>query len=279
MSDVQSKYWVFTLNNYTDETVRALDAFCTSNCSYATYGYEIGDLETPHIQGYLELSARTRFGTLKRSLTAIGLGRIHVERRAGTAQQASDYCHKEDLLPPFFFGQMSVSRAGNRSDLEALREDLKNAPLRQIAEEHFSSFLRYQRGINAFRTLFAPTRMWETEVQVLWGATGTGKTRRVYDTCGQDLYTHPGGPWFDGYDGQSEVLFDEFSGSYFALPYLLKLLDRYPLQVPIKGGFVSFVPRRIWITSNYAPEDWYSSAREEHVIALLRRLTEVTHLE
>lgn len=279
MSNGQSKYWCFTFNNYTDEDEESLKSWLTETTDYATYGYEVGDCGTPHLQGYFELHSKKRFTAIKSSLRGSGLERMHLERRAGTAQQASDYCHKESNKPGFFYGEISKSSQGARSDLIALRDDLlAGHALSEIAQNHFGSFIRYQRGINAFRNILAEQRTWQMEVHVFWGKTGTGKTRRVYAECessSDTIFSHPGGPWFDGYDRQSAVLFDEFSGSYFALPYLLKLLDRYPMQVPIKGGFVSFVPRKIYITSNYPPEEWYASARSEHIAALMRRLTNV----
>ena len=47
------------------------------------------------------------------------------------------------------------------------------------------------------------------------------------------------------------------------------------MRVPVKGGFVQWVPKRIWITSNYSPKEWYPNAKDEHVKALFRRLTRV----
>lgn len=274
-SNAQTKYYCFTLNNYTSEEVAAFDQWGQALCSYYTYGRETGESGTPHLQGYIELNGKRRFSSLKRSLTEVGLERIHLEPRRGTSDEAADYCHKDGNY--IEFGQRSKSRQGRRSDLINLRDDLlAGHALVDIAQNHFAAFIRYQRGINAFRSVMASKRMWEMEVFVLWGKTGTGKTRRVFEEVGdRPLYCHPGGPWFDGYDGEEDVLFDEFSGSYFALPYLLKLLDRYPMQVPIKGGFVSFIPKRIWITANYPPNEWYATAKEEHVAALMRRLTDI----
>jgi len=198
---------------------------------------------------------------------------MHFESRRGNSDQAAEYCQKDGNYTEF--GHRSKSRQGKRNDLVALREDLlAGHALEEIAQNHFGAFIRYQRGINAFRTIFAPKRDWQVEVHVFWGKTGTGKTRRVYqESEGKSLYSHPGGPWFDGYDRDEIVLFDEFSGSYFALPYLLKLLDRYEMRVPIKGGFVSFVPKRIYLTANYPPEEWYTGAKPEHVAAMMRRIT------
>lgn len=277
--NVRSKYVCFTLNNYTSAEVEAFDRWGQAYCTYYTYGREVGESGTPHLQGYFELATARRFQTLKRTFTALGLDRLHFENRMGNSDQAAEYCHKEGNYTEF--GHRSKSRQGKRTDLDNLREDLlQNLPLQEIAQTHFASFIRYQRGINAFRSILAPERNWEMEVRVYWGKTGTGKTRRVYEESeGRAVYSHPGGPWFDGYDQQEIVLFDEFTGSYFALPYLLRLLDRYPMRVPIKGGFVSFVPRIIYITANYAPEAWYTNAKPEHVAALMRRLTDILFFE
>lgn len=66
--------------------------------------------------------------------------------------------------------------------------------MKEIAEEHFGSFLKYQRGINAFRNVIAEQRTWVSNVVVYWGKTGTGKTRTVHEFCEPDkLYIHPGG--------------------------------------------------------------------------------------
>jgi len=148
----------------------------------------------------------------------------------------------------------------------------------QLSDEHVGSFLRYGRNIREYRLVHAPVRQWVVDVRVLWGATGTGKTRTVYDSHEiADIYCHGGGPWFDGYDQHSICLFDDFGGSCFPLPYLLKLLDRYPFRVPIKGGFVAWVPKIIYITSNMDPDTWYAGALPEHQRALRRRFTTVQH--
>jgi hypothetical protein len=166
--------------------------------------------------------------------------------------------------------------------LEELKESiLAKRPLKEIALDHFSSFVKYQRGINAARYVLAEKRDWICSVVVYWGRTGSGKTRSVYDNLSskEDLYVHPGGAWFDGYDAHPIVLFDDYAGSEFKLQYLLKLIDRYPMQVPVKGGFVSFIPQEIYITSNLNPEDWYRNAHPEHVSAMFRRFTNIVHFQ
>lgn len=55
---------------------------------------------------------------------------------------------------------------------------------------------------------------------------------------------------------------------------MLQLLDRYPLRVEVKGSFVPFVSRRVIITSNVPPDEWYPNIRDRS--PLMRRLTSVT---
>jgi len=55
---------------------------------------------------------------------------------------------------------------------------------------------------------------------------------------------------------------------------MLQLLDRYPLRVEVKGSSVPFVSRRIIITSNASPDEWYPNIRDR--TPLMRRITSVT---
>lgn len=114
-------------------------------------------------------------------------------------------------------------------------------------------------------------REWKSLVIVYWGNTGLGKTRSVIENA-TDLWIYPGSGWFDGYDGHAQALFDDFSGGEFKINYLLKLLDRYPMQVPIKGNFANWAPHEIYLTSNINPRHWFPNAHPEHVEALFRRL-------
>lgn len=270
----RSKYYCFTFNNYNDGDLAVLQFRLQEAATYYTIGREVAESGTRHLQGYIELSTRTRLNKVK---SLLGFNGIHFECRRGSATEASEYCKKDgDYVE---FGTLSKPESGRRKDLDELHESLKQKrSLRDISDEHFGSFLKYRRSIYAYRSLHQVQRNWKCSVIVYWGPTGTGKTRAVYDNS-TDLWEYPGEGWFDGYDGQNQVLFDEFSGSSFKLPYLLKLLDRYPLQVPIKGDFVSWIPHEIYITSNINPRNWFSNAHTEHVAALFRRFTNVFQFE
>jgi len=249
----------------------------SNGVTYCVFGREVGENGTRHLQGYLELSSRLRINQVKNLL---GTQRVHLEMRRGTATQASEYCKKDGDFEEF--GELSQNGQGHRSDLDLLQQSLiQGQSLSYISQEHFSSFIKYQRGIQAFRNIHDLKRTWICSVIVYWGRTGTGKTHSVIDNLHDinDIYIHPGGQWFDGYDGHKIVLFDDYGGSEFKLTYLLKLLDKYPMRVPIKGGFVSWVPHEIYITSNKEPSTWYQNAYQEHINAMFRRITNIVHFE
>lgn len=263
-----SKHFCFTLNNYNASELLLLRSLVHFNkVEYICWGFETGEQGTPHLQGFVSNLSRK---TLARTKVLLQCPRIHLEQRRGTVSQAIDYCQKEGVFEEY--GQRP-SGQGSRNDLAAVKKSIDDGKrLREIADDHFTPFLKYHKGIQLYYSLKATPRNWETLVIVYWGSTGTGKTRSVIDNA-TDLYTHVGGQWFDGYMGQSQVLFDDFSGSCFKISYLLKLLDRYPMSVPIKGGFVNWCPREIYITSNLDPDIWYANAHPEHILALRRRFS------
>ncbi len=269
----RSKNWCFTLNNYTPEELTLYSKLVETheNVVYCVFGRERGEEGTPHLQGYLQLGTRLRLGQIRRICP-----RAHLEARKGSHVQARDYCMKDGHS--LEEGEPEEVQQGKRNDLVALKNDLDAGKRnRDIADNHFGSFLKYQRGINAYRLARAKDRDWMCSVVIYWGRSGAGKTRSVIDNIPdrEDIYIHPGEPWFDGYDQHPIVLFDDFGGSEFKLTYLLKLLDRYPMRVPIKGGYVQWVPKEIYITSNQDPMLWFARALPEHVNALMRRVTNI----
>lgn len=272
----RSKYYCFTLNNYNDDDCQRIkNLFLQGEATYVIIGHEIGaETNTRHLQGYVEFFKRIRLSQVKRLVSS----RAHFEARRGTSDQASDYCKKDGNFEEH--GTLSESQAGKRNDLLKLKEDIDNgSTLLNISDDHFGSFLRYERSIKSYYLLHGGNNKPLPSVVVYYGATGTGKTRSVWDNAKDhsDIWVYPGNGWFDGYIGQPIALFDDFYGSEIKISLLLKILDRYPLRVPIKGGFTWWVPEEIYITSNVDPGNWFPNANFEHVNALMRRFTNKVH--
>lgn len=117
------------------------------------------------------------------------------------------------------------------------------------------------------------------DIIVVYGPTGVGKTRWAWDMF-PAAYSAPQKGWFDGYSGEETVIIDEMYGSRYSWSFLLQLLDRYRMLVPFKGGFHQFTSKRIVMTSNVHPEEWYKQSVTKVVWAdspLKRRITRLVH--
>ncbi len=268
----------WTLNNPEEMT-----EFDEVKMNYLVYQEEIGEEGTYHLQGYAEFTSALVLSTVKRLLGGAG---VHVEKRMGTQKQAIAYCKEEEKrlahTEPYEWG--TPNEQGKRVDLIAFKEQIQEgARMRDLIDDHLMVVARYPKFYHTLTALYRPKRTEELHVTLLIGDTGLGKTRYVYDKHGEDpdFYVAPlnnGTIWFDGYDGQSKVLLDDFTGksSHFSLCSLLRVLDRYPFAVPTKGGHTWWMPNEVFITTNIYPKDWYSwENRGEQYKALARRFTEV----
>lgn len=270
-SSPQGKYWCFTYNNPLpiDEVNSLLVA---ASPSYYYFAEEVGESGTRHFQGYIEFAKLKRLSQLKKISKA-----IHWERRQGSQQQAIDYCKKGPCLVFSEFGSPSETHQGARSDLSRGIELLREGGITRVAQEAPELYVRNHRGLLALELELKPSIKHVPIVTLAFGPPGVGKTRRFYESATDSRWANNvdgTGLWFDGYHSQSYALLDDFSGrgSHYTLANLLRLLDRYDLRVPVKGGHVWWNPEYIFITSNYHPRDWYDyGSREQQWRALVRR--------
>lgn len=86
---VPSKYWCFTLNNYTLEILETLETMFKDRCDKYIIGKEVGEQGTPHLQGYIECKNKIR------PVETFKIKEIHWEKRKGTSKEAATYCMKE----------------------------------------------------------------------------------------------------------------------------------------------------------------------------------------
>lgn len=151
----------------------------------------------------------------------------------------------------------------------------------EIAEEFFGDWCRHYKAFKRYKSLKVAVRDWPTEMHILWGEPGTGKTRSVWEK-GLTVFPMPqpqgSSIWFDGYEGQDILLLDDYYG-WLPLHLILKLGDRYPLRVPIKGGMVDFTSKYLYITSNKPWEEWYKWSELGNSLqgAFRRRIVSCVH--
>jgi hypothetical protein len=266
----QARGWFFTING-SETDVEEWDAELHTRVDSINEGGdalvrclawqpEIGENGNHHLQGCLQTKRPARLSAVKSWLP----GQAHLQVRRGTWAQAKRYCTKVDTRKPGALPMVcgDEPRQGARNDLVSIKERIDSgAKEAEIAEEFFGQWVRYYKAFNRYRGIKLPNRNFPTFTQVYWGPPGTGKTRRAFDEAGPDAYwlPKPNGSrvFWDGYEGQEHVVIDEFFG-WMPRDLMCRVCDRYPFRVETKGGSVPFVAKKIWITSNSPPAEWWS---------------------
>lgn len=154
--------------------------------------------------------------------------------------------YNQDMRPICSFDKLSKSEK-NRYLLE---HDIP-----KLVDEGSISLLSLDRLTRNIRIYKELTRQYkERDVMVKWyfGETGTGKTytaiNELLEQYGEYWVWNGNFQWFDGYNGQLGVIFDDFRRKDVDFNWMLQILDKYPLRVPVKGGFTEWKPETIIIT-------------------------------
>ena len=271
----------FTYNNPQESGDELKQLLAALEPRFAVFQLEKGAAGTPHFQGYIHFGKQYTIGPKFRSLFK---GTLWLQRANGSPQQNRSYCTKPEgrEAGPWTLGTCPSKGQGERSDLTSFYEAVKSGKrARDLVDDYHKVLAKYPRFYNTLLSLQTPPMRPEgVKVILSYGSTGVGKTREVLaaNEGNPEFFRQPltSGFWLDGYDGQEIVLLDDFAGaaSKISLTHCLQLLDRYPVQVPVKGSFVWWRPKEIWVTTNVHPRLWYKwENREEQYNALMRRFT------
>lgn len=265
----QSRNWCFTEFDLTFDVQKIYESN-TKLIRYICAGVEIAPKTgKKHLQGWIQFYNKKRMNGVKKILSS---NQIHLEACRGDEHSNDKYCQKDGKYKTF--GKYVCQ--GQRTDLENIQSEILNGATKfDIMQGYFATYCRYRNGINdyieeakkknqlAFR---------DVHTIVYWGETNTGKTRQAceenpdaYKISGWDLN------WFDGYDGETTLIIDEYNNDV-NITKMLGLLDGYKLRLPIKGGHTYANWNKVIITSNINPYDWHPMAKQAHRDALFRRI-------
>lgn len=261
----KTRGYAFTLNNYTEEEVQSL-LQPNEAVAYICFGKETApDTGTPHLQGYIYLHNPRGLKGVKKIIGS----RAHLEPAQGTPEQNVKYCSKGGD----FYSLGDIPKQGKRTDISHVRDMVlkEGVSMLEIAEQTSSyQCLRYAEGLQKYRR---PPDQCVKDVRWYYGPTGTGKSKTAFEEAGNDYWvSNRDGKWYDGYWGQKVAIFDDLRGDFCPLHTLLRLTDRYPYRVEIKGGSIWFNPKVIIITSTYYPQMCYAHVPES-IDQLMRRIT------
>lgn len=266
----RARHACWTLNNWTDEDLQSVRDYAQTQSRYMCWSQEVGDQGTPHLQGYVAWDNPRSLNKFKNSICT----KLHYEPHTrGTAQQNRNYClgmveKKGFTQNPTFEEVGEIPEQGTRTDWTSALNHLHNGADIPTVVEHQPQLLPAIRALERYKQLSLRPLNRDVKVIAIIGDAGTGKSRWAYDNY-PDLYSKPDGQWYDGYTGQKTLLLDDYYGE---IPYsqFLKVLDRYPLQLPVKGAFTYAQYDTVIITSNKHPRHWYIQGFTD---ALKRRIS------
>lgn len=260
----QGIFWLGTIPHY------AFTPFLIDGSVWIKGQLELGD------GGFLHWQLIVAFASKKSLAQVVGLfGPYHFE--LSRSEAASNYVWKDATSvqgTQFELGAKPI-RLNCKTDWEQVWEDSQGGNIMAIPP-----FVRVKsyRTIRAIASDYVKPRAMERCCKVYWGVTASGKSHRAWEEAGPEAYPKSArSKFWDGYQGEEDVVIDEFRGA-IDIGYLLTWLDKYPLRVEVKGSSMPLNAKRYWICSNLEPKDWYPEIDHVTLAALLRRL-EVTYFD
>lgn len=220
----------------------------------------------------------------------VGDRMAHAEAANGPADAGIAYVKKDGEWKEW--GE--PKKQGRRSDLEDCKKIIDNSvddamgTMQQIADTHFGDFVRYYRGFAKYADLVDIKRAKQREphmpeVIVYLGRAGSGKSYHCYHDEGYQrsgyryLVQMESKTYFDGYDGEKTIWFDEFSGRVMSFTVFTQIVDQWGSRVETKGGSRQIFPERFLISTVEWPSQWWagSSRFNADPYQLYRRITKI----
>lgn len=235
-------------------------------CAYVT-----GQLERGGETGYVHWQLLAVF---KKKVRLAGVKAVfgdggHFE--PSRSEAARHYCRKPETRidgTEFELGKYPF-RHNDKNDWEKIWKSAKEGKIEEIPPavrvSSYGALKKIEKDHLRPQAVLRTTR-------VYIGPTGVGKSRRAWEEAGFEAYPKdPCTKFWDGYQGEENVVVDEFRGQ-IGISHMLRWLDRYPVSIETKGSGSVLRAKSIWITSNIHPRYWYPELDEMTKEALLRRL-------
>lgn len=258
---------------------------------YITYQLERGNNNDPlfgnhyHIQGYIEFDNSVNALEIVNMMewnNFFDMDDIYLAPRQYSQHAAALYTHKDatcvkaengDPVLRVEEGQMR-NQGNNFQQIQGMIA--AGAQFNEVAAQFPREALVMASGISKMimeRLKQQPNSYRNVKVFVFWGDSRTGKSRKVYELEGEKVYTKSDDTlYFDGYDSERHeaLLLDECVGN-FRHTQLLRWLDGQPHLVNQKFGGCWANWKRVYITSNLAPNRWYPNLDKRTTNALYKR--------
>lgn len=286
---IKGRYWVFTAWNMSIDWKELYSEY-SDLIRYVVVQKE----ETPttgrlHWQGYIQMVNQCRRKKIK---FLIDDNKANLQLAMGNQKQNRKYCSKDGEFKvninekKAFFELGKPCGQGHRSDIEHCKKMLADGcHMLEVADSHFGNYCRYRSSFMAYQAMIEKkkrNKLREVDVTYIHGKTETGKTWHCWDNYHKDglfmLEFDGKGEWWDGYAGESTIIIDEYNNQ-MPITRLLRLLDKYPVRLPIKNSHTYANWTRVLITSNLNWNQIHPNAKPEHRAALKRRINNTIELQ
>lgn len=295
MNNSQSRKWALVINNPLEcglDHKTLIEILIKFFPDYFCMADEIATTGTFHTHVFIYSHLPIRFSTLK--------GRFpiaHIEKALGSAKQNRDYILKtgkweqdgkaETSVKDSFYeyGILPEEKNEKSPQMSQLIENVKDGKRTVEIIDETPAFAFRIKDIDILRQTMLSEKYSDgnrkLKVSYIFGATGTGKTRGIYqqhdshEICRITNYRIGKGVCFDAYCGQDVLVFEEFN-SQIPIEDMLNYLDIYPLSLPARYSDKVACYTTVYITSNvplfeqykdiqiYKPETWRAFLRRIH---------------
>lgn len=298
-NNTQGRKWNLTLNNPLDYELthdRIIEIAHKFLPNYFCLCDEIAKTGTPHTHLFIHSKNPIRWTTLKTRFPT-----AHIEKAFGSVLDNKNYLLKqgkwvdtdksETSVEGSFYewGEIPSEKEEENPELFNIISELKNGKcIADIINENPKYALKVKE-IESLRQVIiydeAKNVYRELEVIYLYGQSGVGKTRSIFDNNPKsEIYRitnyKKNGIQFDGYDSEKVMVFEEFS-SQVSIYEMLNYLDIYPLRLPARYSDKTAFYNKVYITSNIPLERQYIDIQKNNPEvwnAFLRRITKIYHI-
>lgn len=252
--------WTITVNNHSEQDEQQLQAQQV-RALFIVYGREKGESGTPHLQGYIQMKQSQTLAYMKKHVHATA----HFEVARGTPVQNYEYCTKDGDF--WTFGE--VPKQGKRTDIETVKQIISDGGSMKDVLQEATSYQAAKFG-ELLLKYKEPPRLQQVKVYWFYGPTGSGKTKEAFNLC-PEAYWQNSTKWWDGYDGEKEVIMDDWRQEGWTIESLLRMWQPYPCRIETKGSTRQLQATTFIITTPNHPQELHFPG--EDLQQLLRRIT------
>ena len=216
---------------------------------------ELHDDGQPHLHAFIKLAKKVRFAQ-----AAFDLGEYHGHYEPAKSWRAvAAYCKKEGN----YISNIDLDAARHmkaKKNLDLINMDPKEAV--QQGYIGFCSLPMFLKAKREWKNLEEVPLLIERKCYWIYGEPRLGKSYACR-VAFPELYEKAQNKWWDGYQGESAVLIDDFDKQGACLGHLLKIwADNYRFNAEIKGGMVRPCYTTLLVTSNYTPDQIFKDDAE-----------------